>query len=243
LTAPWAEWWARWDRFQEAYVPGRELQFRLIGDYLALLHPEEPLRVLDLCAGPGSFGSRLLQERPEARIVALDYDLWLLELGRRAAAQADAIEWVEADVRANWRRALPEREFDAVVATTAMQWFEDEEVEGIYREVASLCRTFVTSDVIPTGSAEARSLSQLATLRQRARGGDHWADFWADARAVPAFSALLDERDRRFAGRRPLPGRPLEFHKSALRAAGFADVTEIWRHGESAVLLARSVSE
>jgi len=83
LSTPWSQWLTRWDRFQEAYVPGRELQFRLIVDYLALLHRDSPLRVLDLCAGPGSFGSRLLEERPDARVVALDHDPWLLELGRR----------------------------------------------------------------------------------------------------------------------------------------------------------------
>jgi hypothetical protein len=120
-----------------------------------------------------------------------------------------------------------------------MQWFDDHEVERIYRDVASLAPTFVTSDVAPTGSVESRGLAQLATQRQRARGGEHWVDFWADARAEATFATLLDERDRRFDGRRPLPGRPLEFHDRALRAAGFSEVDEIWRHGENAILLAR----
>ena len=143
------------------------------------------------------------------------------------------------DLRANWRAALPAKRFDAIVATTALQWFDDREVERLYRRLASLSPIFVTADVIPAGSSEARSLAQLATLRRRARADDHWADFWADAHAEPAFAALLEERDRRFEGRRPLPGRPLEFHERALRAAGFEDVTEIWRHGENAILLAR----
>jgi trans-aconitate methyltransferase len=236
VTAPWPEWLARWDRFQEAYVPGRELQFRLIADYLALLRAQS---VLDLCAGPGSFGSRLLGELPEARIVAVDHDPWLLELGRRAAPRADGITWIDADLRNEWRAALPAGTFDAVVATTAMQWFDDDEVERIYHDVAYLAPTFVTSDIVPAGSAESRSLAQLATHRQRARGGDHLVDFWADAHAEPVFATLLEERDRRFDGRRPLPGRPLEFHDRALRNAGFSDVTEIWRHGANAILLAR----
>ena len=236
MTGPWPEWLARWDRFQEAYVPGRELQFRLIADYLGLLQASS---VLDLCAGPGSFGSRLLGELPEAHIVAVDHDPWLLELGRRAAPHAEEITWIDADLREEWRAALPEERFDAVVATTALQWFDDGEVERIYSEVAQLAPTLVTSDLAPTGSEEACDLARLATQRQRARGDDHWVDFWADARADPAFATLLTERDRRFAGRRPLPARPLEFHDRALRTAGFADVTEIWRHGEHAILLAR----
>lgn len=236
MSAPWAEWLERWDRFQEAYVPGRELQFRLIADYLALLRAEH---VLDLCSGPGAFASRLLEDRPEARVVAVDHDPWLLELGRRAAPHAGAIAWIDADLRGKWRAALPAKAFDAVVATTALQWFDDHEVERLYLELASLSPIFVTADVIPAGSAEARNLAQLATLRRRAGADDHWADFWADAHAEPAFAALLEERDRRFLERRPLPGRPLEFHNGALRAAGFEDVTEIWRHGESAILLAR----
>jgi ubiquinone/menaquinone biosynthesis C-methylase UbiE len=246
-AGPWAAWWERWDRFQETYVPGRELQFRLITDYLALLRRDEPLQVLDLCSGPGSFGSRILRERPRAQVVAVDYDPWLLELGRRAAPHGDAIAWVDADLRAAWTRALPGAAFDAVVATTAMQWFEEDEVVRIYRDVASLLApggAFLTSDLVPRGSAAARSLAEAATVRWRARAiespaGDHWADFWADARAEPAFSELLEERARRLVGRHPLPSRPFAFHETALRASGFAEVSEIWRHSESAIILAQ----
>ena len=244
----WAAWWTRWDRFQETYVPGRELQFQLISDYVDLLRPEPPLRVLDLCSGPGSFAARLLRQRPQARVVAVDYDPWLLELGRRAAPGGDGIVWIEADLRARWIDALPTSEFDVVVATTAMQWFQDNEVKRIYIDVASLVApagAFLTSDLMPAGSADARSLAKTATLRRRddaarSAAGEHWVDFWAGARAESAFAALLDERDRRFGGRWPLSSRPLEFHERALRTAGFADVNEIWRHGENAILLART---
>lgn len=238
----WPTWWERWDRFQQAYVPCREPQFDLIIDYLALVRRDEPLRMLDLCCGPGSAGSRLLRSRPAARVVAVDHDPWLLELGRRAAPGADEIVWIDTDLHGDWPRALFGWRLDAVVATTAMQWFTEDEVARIYRDVASLLVSggvFLISDLMPAGSARARALAAAVTARRRDRG-EHWADFWADARAEPAFAALLEERDRRFAERYPRAARPLEFHVTALRAAGFADVTEIWRHGENAVLLAEN---
>ena len=179
----------------------------------------------------------MLSQRPRSCVVAVDYDPWLLELGRRTASRS--IAWIDADLRARWRGALPEKRYDAVVATTAMQWFEDDEVGRIYRDVAALTCTFLTSDLIAAGGANAREVARLATLRRRSRGGEHWSDFWSDARTEAVFADLLEERDRRFAGRPPMPSRPLEFHESALRAAGFADVDEIWRHGENAILLAR----
>ncbi len=245
MSDVWTEWWRRWERFQEAYVPGRELQFELIADYLAFLRPAEGLRVLDLCSGPGAAASRILQRHPSAAVVAVDHDPWLLELGRRAAPGAEQIVWVDVDVSRRWTGALPTKKFDAIVATTAMQWFVDDQLARLYGDVASLLRpggVFFTSDQAPTGSARARGVASAATASRRGCG-EHWADFWAAAQTERSFSALLEERGRRFAGSYPRAARPLEFHEAKLRAAGFVEVSEIWRHGENAILLAEVATE
>jgi SAM-dependent methyltransferase len=245
--AVWAGWAKRWDTFQNSFVPEREQQFAIICDYIRLVRPRDPVRVLDLCSGPGSFGGRLLRERPGTEVVAVDLDPWLIELGRRTAPGRDRIVWVEADLREeDWVDALPPGTFDAVVATTAMHWFKDEELERIYRALAGILAArgvLLTSDLVATGSDGVRSLARNAHARwQEASAatppGEHWTSFWRDVAAEPAFAELLQERDRRFAGRHPERGRPTEFHERALFAAGFAEMGEVWRRHENAILLA-----
>lgn len=50
---------------------------------------------------------------------------------------------------------------------------------------------------------------------------------------------LREERERRFADRRPTPDAPLELHLSALRTAGFREADEVWRFWDDVVVLAR----
>jgi SAM-dependent methyltransferase len=243
----WEAWAKRWDRFQETYVPAREEQFQIIADYLAVIRSAGALRLLDLCSGPGSAGSRFLQARPGARVVAVDWDPWLLELGRRTAPGASQIAWVEADLcEARWIDALPQRAFEAAVVTTAMQWFTPEETARLYGDVAALLvrgGVFLLSIRAASGPDSVRTLVELAQLRWQERahdapGGEHWASFWDAARREPAFVELLAERDRRFAGRYPRASRPLAFHEDALQTAGFTGVGEVWRHHETVIVLA-----
>jgi ubiquinone/menaquinone biosynthesis C-methylase UbiE len=243
----WSTWSGRWDRFQESYVPHREVQFEVIGDYLELRGSGEALRILDLCCGPGSVAGRLLQRFPSAEVLAVDCDPWLLALGRRTAPSAERITWIDADLREEaWIAALPSGDFDAVVVTTAMQWFTSDEIARIYHDIHGCLLprgSFLNADVIPCGDSGTRRLSEAAYRGRRRRSvaapnGEHWATFWAAARAEPAFGELVAHRDRRLHGRSPLRARDLEFHLAALRDAGFTDVGEVWREHDNAILLA-----
>ena len=54
----------------------------------------------------------------------------------------------------------------------------------------------------------------------------------------PQLAPLIVERERRFADR-PVGARlTVDFHREALRAVGFADVGEVWRYQNDALLLA-----
>lgn len=245
-AATWFDWAARWERFQESYVPHRELQLDLIADYLELTLTRDEPSVLDLCSGPGSAARRLLQRLQRVEVVAVDCDPWLLALGRRLGAEQSRIAWVDADLRdERWTAALPHCEYDGVVTTTAMQWFTSEEITRIYRDVHQCLRpggVFLTSDVIPLADGEAGRVVQRAHQRCRdhslaAPAGEHWATFWTAARAEPAFAQLIGERDRRLNGRSPLKPRSFSFHDEALRAAGFTSVAEVWRHHANTIVL------
>ena len=87
----WGDWLARWDRFQESYVPHREEQFDVMLDYVGLWWNGKPVRALDLGCGPGSLASRLLYRLPHAEVVGLDYDPWLLEMGRQTLGSGAGI--------------------------------------------------------------------------------------------------------------------------------------------------------
>lgn len=243
----WAIWLARWDRFQEAYVPHREAQLALMCEYVSLAWRTSAVRVLDLCSGPGSIGGRLLDVLPEAEVVAVDLDPWLLELGKQTSAHAETIAWVEADLRSpDWVESLPHREFHAVLVATSMHWFQPDEVERIYGEIAGVLvedGVFLTSDVIASGTPEVERLAgrALAAWRRRetARSDtDDWHSFWRSVRSESRFAALVEERDRRLGPRRPFEHRPLPFHESALARAGFSVVGEVWRCHGNAILLA-----
>lgn len=243
----WTAWAARWKRFQEAYVPYREAQLAVMSEYVAVALSASAIRVLDLCSGPGAVGERLLEVRPEADIVAVDLDPWLLEVGRRTSPAARRVVWVDADVRrSDWVEALPCREFHAVVTAAAMHWFEPHEIQRIYREVATLllpAGLFLMSDTAPFGTPRVQWLARAALSRWRNRetarlDTDDWPSFWREARSVPEFRDLLAERDRRFGRPRPFLSNPLSFHESALVRAGFTEVGEVWRCHETAMLLA-----
>ncbi|HVE77686.1 MAG TPA: class I SAM-dependent methyltransferase [Gemmatimonadaceae bacterium] len=246
-AAPWADWLARWDRFQESYVPHRAAQFDLMLDCVASWWRGTPVRALDLGCGPGSVAARLLHRLPAAEVVALDYDPWLIEMGRRTIGGCDRLTWLEADLRDDaWNRPLRHQEFHAVLTATTLHRFDAGELTHIYRGIATLMvegGLFLNADVLPTGSPRVMRLTRELLMRWQARRatpplGESWFAFWQDARRVPAFRALIAERDRRLEPRTARQAPALAFHEDALLAAGFREVGEIWRWHESAILLA-----
>ena len=241
----WAAWARRWDRFQECYVPHREAQLSLMLDYVELWCPHRPLRILDLCSGPGTVADRALRRRPDAEVVAVDGDAWLLELGRRSIA---GVTWVEADLREEgWEASIPGGAFHAALSMTALHWLDHTTLARVYSDLARLLEpeaVLLNADLIPAGDG----LSPVAAIgreqyfrrqaaRVRTRGPD-WGAFWADAHQEGTFAELLARRDRRL-GRRPgVRALSADGHRDALSAAGFRDVGEIWRLDAAAILMA-----
>jgi ubiquinone/menaquinone biosynthesis C-methylase UbiE len=225
------------------------VQFDLLLDYAAAWCPRRPLRLLDLCSGPGSLARRALERLPSVEVVAVDVDPWLLELGRRVVDDSTRLTWRWADLRdERWLQALPHSEFDAVVSTTATHWFEPEELSRIYRQITTILAPdglLANADVIPdeaNGSRTARlareMLSRWQAARIRRADGKDWRGFWDDARREPAFARLLAERDKVLGFRRPRRALPLQAHIAALHRAGLRQTTEIWRFHAAAILIA-----
>ncbi len=243
----WQGWLERWHRQQAAYLPDRAGRFNLMLDYVAAQRGNDPLKILDLCSGPGSISEVALKRFPQAHIVAIDYDPWLIEMGRQTLGRA-RIKWVEADLRRDeWLQAVEAGSFDAALSATALHWFKNEELVHLYKNLAGVMAEgglFMNADHQP---GQAPRLEELGRkLREewqtsnfnRPGGAEDWEQYWQAARSEPAFRELLAERDRRFPDREHGHEATVNFHREALFAAGFKEAGEVWRHQNDAIMAA-----
>jgi trans-aconitate methyltransferase len=247
VSVDWASWLIRWHRQQERYVPGRAERFALMGDYLARARGDGALRILDCCCGPGSLAQVMLDRFPSARVVAVDVDPWLIEMGRRTITDSARVQWIEADLRREeWTSSLPEAGFDAVVSATALHWFHPDELVRLYGSLAHLLAPgglLLNADHVPQSAPTTASWGRAFIDTWQAgnlgeAGAESWEQFWESARREPAFMELLAERERRFAGRRRARALPFDFHREALRTVGFQEIADVWRLHDDSVLLA-----
>ncbi|MFI9273084.1 class I SAM-dependent methyltransferase [Kitasatospora sp. NPDC052896] len=244
LAETWVE---RWERQQERYAVDREERFTVIADVVEWVtgRQERPL-VLDLGSGPGSLAVRIAARLPHAHLVAVDVDPLLLELGRTNAP--DAARFVEALIGADgWLDVLElDRPVDAAVSTTALHYPAPERLLEIYRELAAVLRpggVLVNGDHLAPPEPVLASLAATVGHRRAGRQGpvpaEDWAAWWAAARQVPEFADLLAERSAKAA---PTSGEgnglSVLQHQELLREAGFREVGEVWRYGDSCVLVA-----
>ncbi len=207
---------------------------------------------LDLGAGPGSLGSRLVTRFPRARVVGVDFDPVLLEIGRHALfGLGPRLSFVEADLTdRRWTRALPAGRWDAAVSTNALHWLGPTDLRRLYRDLYRLLRpggVFLNGDYIPWPAAQeglrvlARRIARASASHGRpGRGGRPWQAWWAEVAREPAFATELALRRLRFPREHPATGHPtVDQHERWLRAAGFREVAVVSQVFEERVLYAR----
>jgi trans-aconitate methyltransferase len=241
----WAGWVERWEQQQRRYLPERETRFALMLDYAEAQLGAAPDRVLDLCCGNGALTRRVLDRFPSACVTAVDWDPVHLEIARRTLPVT--VEIVEADIsRAGWAAGI-EAGIDLVVTATAIHWFDQADLVALYGFLAELLREgglFLNADHLPPPEARIRELGEEMTTAWQdanfANGEETHAGFHAAAAADPALSAAAEVRAERFAEHGTGDSRTLdvEFHRGALRQAGFREAAEVWRFRDDAVLLA-----
>src|SRR3984893_222523 len=237
VVTDFASWLARWDAQQQRHTPAREERFTAMVDAVAAFAGPEA-RVLDLGCGPGSLSARLLDRVPGATVVAIDADPVLLAIGRGALASRNQLQFVDADLRADWVSALPSPgPYDAAVSTTALHWLGLEQPIGLYRALAGVLRTgavFLDGDrvdfdhdqrVIATGARQVRP--EWPDAPEGAEDYDAW---WAAVVAEPGLADAVVERDRRWHTHpHDDEAQSYEFHRSALFSAGFVEVGTLWQ--------------
>lgn len=241
-----AEWLERWDRQQGTYMPDRELRFDVVIDVVAdVVDRPDPL-VVDLGIGPGSLAHRLVDRIPQARVVGVDADPMLMQLGL-AARPDDRIRCVQADLREDgWFAALGvDRAPDAFVSSTALHWMDREPL----RRLIAVCGkeiapggVFVDADHLYEGP-EGERLDGLARRLTAARGdrlgtraAEDWQQWWDAVEAAPELADLVTERAGGF--EHVVQDKPsVHDYVAFLRQGGFAEAGQIWQFADDRIVV------
>ncbi|OON80672.1 class I SAM-dependent methyltransferase [Streptomyces tsukubensis] len=246
-TATAAQWVERWDRQQQRYAFDREERFTVVADVVEhVTAGRSAPAVADLGCGPGSMAVRLSRRLPQARVIAVDMDPLLLELGR--TLEEGMIRYVEAVIGEDgWTDALGlDQPLDAAVSTTAFHYLPAAVLQRVYTQLAAILRpggVLVNADHLQQEAAAdiAAHVGRRRATRQSAFAHEDWESWWAAAERDPALTHLFNERRRRRGSRGDTSagnGLTLSRHTAMLRAAGFAQAGPVWQVGNSCVLVA-----
>ena len=242
---------AAWHVQQTAFIEFRDQRVRAMLEMLAAVHPgDRSLRVLDLGCGPGSLCDAVADRFPEAEVVGVDRDPILLRLGRETNRHGERMRLLDIDLAdPGWISKVGQERFDAVVSATALHWLSPDKLAGLYvalPQVLNPGAVFLNADHLYFDGATEPVLKGVAeTQRERFRlaaleaGAMTWDAWWEAARSMPGWEAEARQWEERWSDKSPIVKVSLEFHLSALRAAGFVETTHIFRWFDDVVVFAR----
>jgi SAM-dependent methyltransferase len=246
VATDFASWLARWDAQQQRHIPDREERFTAMVDAVATFAGPEP-RVLDLGCGPGSLSARLLDRIPGASVMAIDADPVLLAIGRGALGDRTGLQFLDADLRADWVSALPSAgPYDAAVSTTALHWLGLEQLVHLYHTLAGVLRpgaVFLDGDRLDFDHDQRAIAEGARQVRPEwpdaPEGSEDYDGWWAAAVSEPALAEAVAERTLRWHSHpHEDEAHSYEFHSAALFSAGFVEVGTLWQHLANRVLVA-----
>ena len=242
---------AAWHVQQTAFIEFRDQRVRAMLEMLAAVHPgDRSLRVLDLGCGPGSLCDAVADRFPEAEVVGIDRDPILLRLGRETNRHGERMRLLDLDLTdPGWIDEVGQERFDAVVSATALHWLGPDKLAGLYVTLPRVLNpgaVFLNADHLYFDGATEPFLKGVAEAqRERFRlaalesGAMTWEAWWEAARSVPGWEAEAKQWEERWSDKSPTVKVSLEFHLSALRAAGFVEITHIFRWFDDVVVYAR----
>ena len=236
-TRDWAALDARWQTMLRRYNPVFDDQLNALLARLAD-EPGDPLRVLDLGAGPGVLGRRLLQSDKRFHVIHLDADPFLLAACRHLAAPfGDRSQTLEADLReAHWTAdilATDHGEINAVVSVTTLHRFSRDHCRTLLRQIREILMPggiFLNADRLHVKKF-APEPPDPATLT-----GETWSEFWQNTGRewnITEELAEIEEILGPWEGSED--GYDGDFWLETLTDAGFTDNEVIWYNQGRAV--------
>jgi trans-aconitate 2-methyltransferase len=197
---------------------------------------DQPLRILDLCCGPGDVGRAVQRRFPNAHVDGVDRDPFLTSIcrgvnGRSGAKGRTFLRDLED---ADWHSALSPP-YDAAVVANALHWFTPKRAGEITADVLQLLRaggTFIlvepTQTVTPFRAGfEAWTATQPPRYRR-----ENWERFWSRANGLLGYDhiELLGPRSGR------IDEASVADWSGLLRDAGFASPDVLWRDADEVML-------
>jgi SAM-dependent methyltransferase len=240
----WHHWYARWEAMQNCYIPHRLYRFDLMLR-LADLPREEEVHILDLGCGPGSLTFRALRSYPNGRVVAVDFDPIVLEIGHGVVGEsAERIRFLEADLRDLGWWAPYDGAFDLIVSSTALHWLSDKSLRHVYEQAHRALKPggrFFNSDHMASSDPEVQAYyEKLLHVNQQSAfhviGADDWRAFWDELEK--AYGRPLERKDEEL-WEGTDSGLTRQFHTETLQACGFDQVAFHWQDLGEAVIGAR----
>lgn len=229
---------ARFRELGELFVPGRELQVRIMSELVpggeAPGDGEVPFGVVDLGCGDGVMSAAILRRWPGARVLAIDASASMLAAARgRCERWGDRFDARHERLEETAARGLggPLR---AVVSSLAIHHLDDDAKRRLFAIVAAALAprgAFIIADVVQPG---VRSSQQLAARLWDEAVGERCAA----AGRRDALEIFRNEGWNMFALPQPDPEdhpAPLASQLRWLEEAGFRQLEVYWCHAGHAV--------
>lgn len=199
-----------------------------------------PLRVLDLCCGPGDVGRAIHARFPAAHVDCVDRDVFLISMcvleNRRAGVPGGA--FVRDLWEPEWSAGLG-ADYDVVAVANALHWLDERRVRAVCKDVYALLRGGAVFVLVEPTRAEPAFEDAFATWKSRQPSRYHredWERFWNRANAILGYdhTKLLGPRTTEAVGDR----LPVSGWIAAMRGAGFTSVDVLLRDADEVMLAA-----
>jgi SAM-dependent methyltransferase len=200
---------------------------------------DAPLRVLDLCCGPGDVGRAFRVRYPKSRLDFLDRDLFLISICR-AANRREGVPgtiYVRDLWDADWHKDL-EPGYDVVAVANALHQLHEQRVGELFYDIFRLLRPGGVLVFIEPATSEpvfAAGFDEWRSRQPSRYRRDHWESFWNRANAILGYdhTKLLGSRESRLRGG---DGLPVSGWVLVVREAGFETVDVLLRDADEVIV-------
>jgi SAM-dependent methyltransferase len=199
---------------------------------------EQPIRVLDLCCGPGDVGRAIRKTYPNAQIDGVDRDPFFTSICR-AANQRERIpgQLVVSDLQNDgWLDALS-GDYHVVATVNALHWFDTERAGQLVDDVNGMLRdggVFLVAEPTVAETPFAAGFDAWKAKQPPRCSQENWQRFWSRANAILGYDhvALWGPRDDTRIG----DDLSVAGWVDLLQRAGFEQVDVLLRDADQVVL-------